>query len=376
VVHVRAAAATSWDGSENPPFYGAVNQDVVDEMIRQGLSRLTGQNSAADIWATIFTRVRPEGYQRGEKIAIKVNFNASDREPNDGVWHDNNLDALPQPVVGLLHTLVEAGVDPADVCCYDATGWEDGSQAGRVIPAYFRDGITTHYPQVRFVGKGQTGVTPVSYGKDPSLSVAFNAPGGKMQNRLLPDVLFDSTYLINMPLLKCHSGNDNTPITLSFKNHCGSINYVYASYPPDSLHTYITVADPNYDPSYSPLVDLYNSPHIKDKTILTLGDGLFGAMWGTTAELSWNTFGAAANSIFISFDPVALDCVMADLLRAESLARGTGGFTTPRAYDTMFVAQKAGLGICEGTPDNPGGNPWQTPYGSGYVSVDYFRQDL
>jgi hypothetical protein len=376
VLHVRHAGVTRWDGSGQSRFYDAVDQTAVTAMIWEGLSQLTGQPTWSAIWASIFTRVRPGGYQPGQKIAIKVNFNNSDLEPNNSASHDNNLDALPQPVVGLLTGMAEAGIDPADVVCYDATGREGSSQAGRTIPAYFRAKIAAAFPQVKFIGREESGVTAATHGKDSSLAVAFNALGGELKNRLLADVLYDAAYLINMPLLKCHSGNDNIPLTLGFKNHCGSIHYVYASLASDSLHTYIATANPNYSSNYSPLVDIYNNPHIKAKTVLTLGDGLYGAMWGNIAEVSWNTFGAPANSLFFSHDPVAIDCVMADLLRAESLARGSGGFTTPRGYDPLFCAQTAGLGVCEGTPDNPGGNPWQTPYGSGYSRIEYIRREI
>jgi hypothetical protein len=46
------------------------------------------------------------------------------------------------------------------------------------------------------------------------------------------------------------------------------------------------------------------------------------------------------------------------------------------AYDYLFVAQDAGLGVCEGTISSPGGDPWQTPHGSGYDEIRYTRYDL
>jgi hypothetical protein len=58
---------------------------------------------------------------------------------------------------------------------------------------------------------------------------------------------------------------------------------------------------------------------------------------------------------------------MADLIRAE------GWFSSNHGYDFLFCAQDAGLGLCEGTRDNPGGDPLQVPYGSGYTKLTYTR---
>jgi hypothetical protein len=140
---------------------------------------------------------------------------------------------------------------------------------------------------------------------------------------------------------------------------------------PDDLHIYIRPSESLYSPTHSPMVDIFQTPNIKDKTILTVGDGLYGAYGATAAPpTSWNTFGDAPNSLLFSKDPVAIDCVMIDFLVAE------GWVYQDAAYHYLFVAQDAGLGICEGTRSNPGGDPWQTPYGSGYSQVQYVRRDL
>ena len=44
-------------------------------------------------------------------------------------------------------------------------------------------------------------------------------------------------------------------------------------------------------------------------------------------------------------------------------------------YDHLFCAQEAGLGVCEGTRSDPGGDPLQAPYGSGYDEIEYIRVD-
>ena len=357
VVHVRDADATDWNGTDS--FYNAVDQDVVNSMVQTGLQLLTGQDSWADIWSTLFEPVHPGGYSVGQKIAIKVNLNMS-RACDD---HLNVIDALPQLVLALIPGLVAAGVQPGDVTVYDSI---------RPIPTYLSGPIWAVYPDVKFLGAMDTeelcpGVIAPSY--DPSLTVQFNNPDGNLQERQLADVLYDATYLINMPIIKRHSGEDFNPVTLSFKNHFGSIDRIIGD-GDDNLHLYIDITHGLYRTTYSPLVDIYRNPNIGDKTVLVLGDGLYGGTsWGSAPIQSWSIFGGACNSLFFGTDPVATDCVMADLIMAEGLV------STPRTYDHLFCAQEAGLGVCEGTRDDPGGDPLQEPYGSGYDDIEYIRVD-
>lgn len=353
VVHVRDAGATNWDGTGL--FYNAVNQDVVNDMVQTGLQRLTGQSSWADIWRALFERVHSGGYSAGQKIAVKVNLNAS----SDCYNHGNLIDALPQPVLALISGLVAAGVQPGDITVYDSI---------RVIPSYLCNPIWAVYPEVKFLGTGSCpGTIAPSHGKDPSLTVQFNDPYGYVNDRQLADVLYDATYVVNMPIIKRHGGDSANPVTLTFKNHFGSLNRISGS-GNDNLHLYINTSNSLYQTAYSPFVDIYLNRNIRDKTVLILGDGLYGGTAPSSPPIqSWTIFGGACNSLFFGTDPVATDCVMADLIIAEGLV------STPRTYDYLFCAQEAGLGVCEGTREDPGGDPLQAPYGSGYEDIEYVR---
>jgi hypothetical protein len=364
VLHVRDADATNWNGTDS--FYDAVKQDVVDAMVRIGLQLLTGQGSWPDIWGTLFLRVHPSGYSAGQKIAIKVNLVNSHFSCDD---HDNRIDALPQPVLALISGLVAVGVQTSDITVYDSVITKLGS--AWVIPDYFRGLITATYPEVRFVGPGSCpGVIPPSHGKDPSLTVRFNDPDGNLEDRQLVDVLYDATYVINIPVLKCHSGDGEIPVTLGFKNHVGSLNIV-SGRGDDNPHKYMVTSESLYRAAYNPLVDIYSNTNIRAKTVLTLGDGLYGAfLCNSQAAVSWSIFGGACNSFFFGTDPVATDCVMADMIVAEGLV------SKAHTYDYLFCAEEAGLGVCEGTRDDPGGHPLQEPYGSGYDDIEYVRVDM
>jgi hypothetical protein len=356
VVQVRDAEATLWNGIDL--FYNSVNQSVVDNMVRSGLQALTGQDTWAGIWSELFERVRPGGYAAGQKIAIKVNLNAS----GNCSGHGNLIDALPQPLLALIAGMVGAGVQPGDVIIYDSI---------RHVPYYLRDTVWAIYPEVKFLGTGSCpGVLVPSHGADPSLTVRFYDPYGYVADRDLADVLHEATYVINMPIIKRHGGDGANPVTLGFKNHFGSLNRIGGG-GTDDLHLYINTSDSLYRSSYSPFVDIYRNPNIRDKTILVLGDGLYGGTsWSSPPIQAWSIFGDdACNSFFFGVDPVATDCVMADLIMAEGLV------TTPRTYDYLFCAQEAGLGVCEGTRADPGGDPLQEPYGSGYGEIEYLRLD-
>lgn len=346
VVRIHAADATNWDfGSD---WYGNyVNQTRVNEMTERGLRQITGAESAGGAWARLMPNYHP-----GQKIAIKVNLNNASKE--DG---DNIIDALPQVVIALLRTLVmDYHVAEADIWVYDAQ---------RPMPWRFYNPIHTAFPQVGLYDNGNGyGVKATFNQADPSLRVAFSQPNLK-GDRWLTDLLFQATYLINLPIMKKHASH---PVTLGFKNHFGSLSYLQTIVDAnDNPHPYITPSNPLYNPNTLPFVDINANPNIRNKTVLTLADGLFGSSAVAVAPQAWtHTFaGKSPNSLLFSTDPVAIDCVLTDLLRAEF------GFTNPAfppvfahedlAYDYLKDASNRGMGKWEK------GDPW----GAGYNKIRY-----
>ncbi len=329
VVHVHAAEATHWDFSTG--WYGEyVRQDVVDEMVERGLMDLTGTASVTEAWATILP-----GYVPGQKIAVKVNFNNC-RFCGD---IDNAIDALIEPVNALMHSLVQAGVRAEDIWVYDSS---------RRMPRRFYD--RRRYPQARYIDRYGCADEQATFNHvDDSLRVSFSHPS-MVTDRWLTDLLYEATYVINMPILKKHGTH---PVTLGFKNHFGSLDNLGGA-GDDNPHPYINPDDNRYSPNFSPLVEIYANPNIAGKTVLTVGDGLFGAPSVGATPVAWNTFSGAPNSLLFSHDPVAIDCVMCDLLRAEwGLDEAT--------YDYLILADGQRLGTFER----------RDPWGSGYTRLDY-----
>jgi hypothetical protein len=298
---------------------------------------LTGKMSAEEAWRAILPN-----YQPGQKIAIKVNFN--------NTWAcqdvDARIDALPHPVNAVVSGLELIGVARSDVCVYDAI---------RAIPGYFAasclDGISLYDGSSSGVCRNPAGFSYTSASR-----VEFNPPIGVTPPEVyVTNVLMNASYLINMPIMK--AGHPIAGVTLGAKNHFGTINS------PSSVHTLVNVVGGTARDDYNPLVDFFRSPLIGGKTVLTVGDGLFAARVFNQAPQTWTTFGSKVpNSLLISRDMVAVDCVMRDLLSAE-----VGSALTAKANNYLRLAGQAGLGVFEQ------GNPWQMPYGSGYSQIQYLR---
>ncbi len=339
VVQIHSASATHWDFVTG--WHGDhVSATAVEQMVQAGLMRLTATSSVREAWETLIPAYHP-----GDKIAIKVNLNNA-RCSDD----DNAIDALIEPVNALIGTLVSSGIQQQDVWVYDAT---------REMPERFYG--RRRYTGARFFARGCADELAPFDHQHPSLRVQFTHPALVVE-RWLTDLLYRATYVINMPILKKHGIQ---PVTLGFKNHFGSLSFLTGAGGDDDPHIYYNANDPRYRADYSPLVDINANPNIAGKTVLTLGDGLFGSPWATSSPQPWRTFGGQApNSLFFSRDRVAVDSVMCDLVRSEF------GFASwpseDRAYDYLRVAQSRGLGTFER------GDPW----GSGYQRIEYLKEEL
>jgi uncharacterized protein (DUF362 family) len=339
VVHLHSPDATHWGGQA--AFWDYADQQAVNQMVERGITELTGQSTVADAWRALIP-----GYQPGKAIAIKVNFNNT--LSGDCSTVGGAINALPQPVAAVIAGLKAMGVEERDVWIYDGVD--------RFIPAYFTAAVP--YGGVQYFDKCHTGVDYYA-SQDASAVVGFNPPAGvpAPASQRVAGLLLQASYLINMPIMKSHSC---ASISLGFKNHFGSIDN------PGGVHSHVFLVPAcggGIYPNYSPLVDIYRNPHLGGKTVLTIGDGLFGARGGQDAAPStWSTFGGQVpNSLFFAIDPVAIDSVMADYLRAEPGAGVMAG-----ADDYLQYAQDAGLGVFER------GDPW----GGGYRSIEYRKIEL
>ena len=101
---------------------------------------------------------------------------------------------------------------------------------------------------------------------------SFPWPGAQVE-RWLTDVLQQATYVINLPIAKRRV---QARVSLGFKNHFGSLNDLGGPLE-DNPHSYIDPTTAYYNPAYQPAVDICANANIAGKTVLTIGDALFGA---------------------------------------------------------------------------------------------------
>ena len=326
VVHMHSLSATTWSGQAD--YWNYVNQNVVNAMVDAGLQNLTSTATTQDVWRKILPN-----YLAGQGIAIKVNFNNS----GSGV-----LDAIIQTVNALVRGMKLIGVREQDIWVYDAI---------KIVPDRFIGGCL--YPGVRFYDNGTHAAAGFT-SNDPNAYIHFSPPSGTPMPAAtkLNDVLIRATHLIDVPLLKGHIGGAG--VTLGFKNHLGSTNN------PVAFHNNAFPGQGSWRTDWNPLVDLYANLHIRNKTILTMGDGLFAGNTWDSPPLTMVTFGnKTPNSLFFATDPVAIDSAMHDFLAAEwTINSGANNY--------LRLANLAGLGVFER------GNPW----GSGYTRINYRRVEM
>ena len=322
IVHTHSSEATYWDYATG--WYGDyVSQSVVDAMTDRGVMALTNTTTLADAWRALIP-----AYAAGQTVAIKINLNNA----SCGDTHQI-IDALPQPINSVIRGLKAIGVAESNIRVYDVThslpGWHNGEMPTRLVAQ-----VTALYPNVQFHSNESGCSTALGY--STTASIHFNFPSGKPEitDRPICNALVDATYLINMPIMKKHG---MAGVTLGFKNHFGSFDHC------DYVHWSVDLDDGDYVSTYNGLVDIYNNAHIKNKTVLTIGDGLYGARIDNYSEVPspWPTFGdKSPNSLFFSIDPVAIDCVMYDFLDAE-------GGVPAGSDDYLKLANTNGLGTFE-----------------------------
>ncbi|NIN69652.1 MAG: DUF362 domain-containing protein [Anaerolineae bacterium] len=336
VVHTYCARATDWDFSATW-WGGCVDQAVVQEMVDRGVMELTGRTTRVAAWQALI----PD-YVPGQRVAIKVNLNNADSQTDS----DNEIDALIEPVNAVVTGLKEIGVAESDIWVYDA-----------IKPITDRLQDRCEFPSVRF--SGGWGTNPQGFSSTEKVTFATPPGHPSLADQRISNVLVNADYLINMPIMKKHCC---AWVTLSFKNHFGSIENCAA------LHGYTFPYETNYTPAYNPMVDIYKNPHFLGKTVLTIADGLYGSK-GDQASVPqpWTTFGnQAPNSMFFSRDPVAIDSVMYDFLETEAGVNVGGD-------DYLALAAQQGLGVFEHrAPGTSDPDEWYSQIRYLYADVDTY----
>ncbi len=311
VVWARDTTVTKWDGKTGRWWdEGNIDLSALEKMYDKSVKALAGTNNVRTAWKKIFKYHNESlgrgnrGYRQGEKIAIKINLNNT-YQVND---EDNDIDQSPQATIAILRQLTEkAGVPEECIVIYDATiGWKP-----RAIPDRIYRPVHHLFPNVRWMSaKGSEGIEAADWVENAITYTDTTVSLGTV----LPRVIVEADYLINMALLK---GHEITGVTLCAKNHFGSIPF------PVRMHGSTTVSQMKGKVGdYSAYVDLMGSPGLGKKTLLYIVDGLYGMQTNVGAPNperdKWKTLDDYwSSSLFISMDPVAIECVCLDFLYSE-----------------------------------------------------------
>ncbi|MFW5976394.1 MAG: DUF362 domain-containing protein [Bacillota bacterium] len=303
--------ATSWNGYDNY-WWDDENTDIteVKGMFSQSLLKLTGRKDLNGAWEAIFTYYNEnnngieKNYEKGEKIAIKLNLNTHSYYSEES----NEIDLSPQVVEVLVESLVEKGkVREQDIILYDAS---------RIMGDKIYKRIYAKYPEIIFVdNQGEEGRKKV----EPDENAKIYFPEQDFNYYYLPKRIAEAKYLINLASMKKHS---LAGVTFTAKNHFGSIYDVSSGiWTPRKLHQGVNTRN-NKNGNPNPLINLMGHQDLGGKTVLYIIDSLYSAMNqqdNNPVRWSMKPFsGDWTSSLFMSQDGVALDSVAFDFLNEET----------------------------------------------------------
>ncbi len=328
VIRIFDKSATAWDYKTHP-YINNINYDVVKDMLSKGLTTLTEAKNIKDAWRTI---IYP--YKAGEKIVIKPNFN------NTGIGYSKAIMTSPQVISAIIESLIDSGFPAKDIIVYDLTAKKTNE-----IMTWLK-----HYPIQFVVRRDYKNIwdkisARLYLGQQDSDSSAvirmrsvIKDDDGQLVNCYIPRVLTEAQHLINVPVFKAHQFVLQSS---ALKNHFGTVRFSnFNSYP-------VVLHGENIEKN---IADIYRNEHIRLKTRITIVDGLFGAAnfnkegYGRVPA-PWKTLstGPTPNSLFFSFDPIALESVLADYIIHEQEANGYKPYSHQYLHDAMSM----GLGIHE-----------------------------
>ncbi len=343
-----ASVGHEWYRAENN------NQPVIDTMVSTAIRRLTGTSSDTSAWNAIFrfhNSARGKGavgYVSGEKVFIKTNatsswsgqFNTTDLSARAGVMYYAVSETSPAIVLSVLRQLVNVvGVAQTDIYvgdpmkhiykhCYDL--WH-----AQFPGVHYLD--TDGYTNLGREKAVKSTTAKIKYSDRGTVLKSSGSTGTAITEDLLYDIFDQAEYLLNIPMLK---GHKRAGVTMFAKNHFGSHTRSSASH----LHGGLVAPEEypntpyrmNYG-MYRVQVDLMGHQLLGKKSLFYLMD----ALWATDYELDFPVKWMMApfnndwmSSVFASLDPVAIESVGYDFLRAEFTAtRGAGTYPQMNATD-------------------------------------------
>ncbi len=320
VVWVHDPDATDWEGPGDDHWWQGdhTNQAVVSRMVSRAVRELTGAANDAAAWDKLFRHLNKArgkgnvGYKPGQKIIIKVNFVGFIRSHRSINIENYNLErgrdymnTSPQMIIALLRQLTgSAGVRQSDISLCDTLAY---------IANEYYDILHKEFPGLRFIEQG--GKFGRIKARESTVPLYWSCRPEDCSQDYIPVSFAEADYLINLANLKAHTG---AGVTLCAKNHYGSLIRWPAQKGYYDMHKNAFAKKVGI---YRPLVDLMGHAHFGGKTVLYLIDGLYSGKHPIDeAPRKWASYpfdGDWTSSLLASQDPVAIDSVGFDFVRAE-----------------------------------------------------------
>lgn len=305
------------------------DQDLVDEMLQTAILEVSGKTSEEEAWNSIFTYFNSThdkgevGYTSGEKIYFKINAvhawttNSDFSIKDDGNY--GNVDTSPQVILAVLRQLINKAGVPQDAIYI-------GDPYTQIFK-HLHDKLVAEFPDVHYMSKRastkreklqMSNEDTLKYSdKGAILNVYFDEGFDFMFDTFF-DCAVNADYVLNVPAIKGHRWGG---VTFFAKNHFGSNTRDGAWRLHRGLHRE-DYGEPVRDQyrQYRVMVDLMSYEHLGGKTLIYIGD----LLWGTSYEhdppakfLSAPFNNDWSSSLLVSMDPVAVSSVALDILQEE-----------------------------------------------------------
>jgi uncharacterized protein (DUF362 family) len=267
---------------------GKYQPETVRNMMRRGMTELTGADGWADAWKRFF--------EPGDVVGIKVN-------PVGAPHVISDASVVREIIAGL----EAAGVRRRDIVVYDRYRAQF-VRAG--FDKWLPDGVRTSHAVEDFerIQQGIEGYDPEHY-MEMALTLPGYGPDNVTARRSYAArfITREVSKLINLPVLKEHQ---SAGVTLALKNLShGLVNNVNRSHSTRSL---------NACNAFIPAV--VSMPVIRNKTVLHILDGVKGVYHGGPSARPQFVF--EHNTLYFATDPVSLDRIGWEAIDAARLSVG------------------------------------------------------
>jgi Domain of unknown function (DUF362) len=296
----------SWDGKTGMWWEDRFNnQAETDKLLSTTLISLTHTKNEKKSWNALFrffnktNRNKDAGYAPGEKIAIKVNQNNTDKHESS-----NEINANPQLILSLLKSLVnEAGIPQENITLADPS---------RFITDNIYDKCHAVFPNIHYIdhngGDGREQATYVENG------FVYSNDFKGMTNGLAA-CFKNADYIINMAIFKGHVSQG---VSLCAKNFFGCTN-IETDWRKNSHGSGFSQSREGKR-QYSVYPDFMGHKDLGAKTMLFLIDGIYSnKMLNGIPNTRWSLppfKNEWPGSLFASQDGVAVESVVLDFALA------------------------------------------------------------